>query len=76
MCFFFSDLAIGSYLSSNAVVLRSKPIVALSLSIPGSKNITLKRNDTEFVMDICSTYTGKNVPDFLRRFNTYFDQFI
>lgn len=60
-CFHGTDLAIGSFLSGHAVVIKSRPVATLVGSITASpSSITLQ--EKAFAMNACILYGGHRVP--------------
>ncbi|XP_066954265.1 integrin alpha-PS3-like isoform X2 [Macrobrachium rosenbergii] len=57
----YPDLAIGSFLSSNAVVLKSRSVATLNGSLSSNPS-AFPEDATEFKLTACITYGGYNVP--------------
>ncbi|XP_064089032.1 integrin alpha-PS3-like [Macrobrachium nipponense] len=57
----YPDLAIGSFLSSNAVVLKSRSVATLNGSLSANPS-AFPEDATEFKLTACITYGGYNVP--------------
>ncbi|GLV40522.1 scab [Carabus blaptoides fortunei] len=60
----FHDIAIGSYLSNHAVILRTRPVVRLSVSVE-SEVARLDSKAKSFVIKICHSYSGSFLPSSL-----------
>ncbi|CAH1163665.1 unnamed protein product [Phaedon cochleariae] len=52
----YKDLAIGAYLSGNAVLLRSRPIVVVHYNLLAAPSV-LKLDSTSFLLNICFSYS-------------------
>lgn len=58
----------GAYLSDKVVLLRSKPVVTLTVSrINPVAASTLQRNSTFFIIEACFYYIGIHVPENLSK---------
>ncbi|XP_068247272.1 integrin alpha-PS3-like [Palaemon carinicauda] len=57
----YPDLAIGSFMSGHALVLRSRTVASLTGHLV-SKPPALALDTTEFTLTACLSYTGYNVP--------------
>ncbi|KAG7202815.1 hypothetical protein KM043_009972 [Ampulex compressa] len=62
----YSDMAIGAYLSEHAILLKSKPVVKVTVKLTYSEKKKLLRNSTYFFIDVCMSYEGIYVPKDLR----------
>ncbi|KAL0127515.1 hypothetical protein PUN28_003059 [Cardiocondyla obscurior] len=61
-----SDIAVGAYLSSEVILLRSTPVVTVNVTLMYLEKIKLLRNTTSFKIDIWMSYDGVYVPKYLR----------
>lgn len=59
---FYSDLAVGSYLSQQVVLLRSRPIISLKNFIKVENSLPLDRKTSFFNISFCSSYSGPKIP--------------
>ncbi|XP_076048735.1 integrin alpha-PS3-like [Oratosquilla oratoria] len=58
----YNDVAIGSYDSGHAVILRTRSVAKLEGHVSTSPT-RLRLEDTEFVISACVSYSGFQVPD-------------
>lgn len=72
---FCTDLLIGSYLSDQAVVLRSRPVVSIRLVIHNTHFPLLDRRLLRLNVTACSRYTGNNAPSFVSKCHIQFCYF-
>nr|CAD7572786.1 unnamed protein product [Timema californicum] len=56
----YNDVAVGSFLSGHAVVLRSRPVISLGMSLT-STTTKLQREDQSFNVTVCMWYKGVNI---------------
>nr|CAD7396219.1 unnamed protein product [Timema poppensis] len=54
------NVAVGSFLSGHAVVLRSRPVISLGMSLT-STTTKLQREDQSFNVTVCMWYKGVNI---------------
>ena len=60
---FHTDFAVGAHEGDGAaVVLRTRPVMRLQLSVSSNTEILTKPGQN-FTVQICISYTGFNVPD-------------
>ncbi|XP_058809911.1 integrin alpha-4-like [Phymastichus coffea] len=58
----FPDVAFGAYGSGHALLIRSRPVLTLHLSLVKWQNFTLVQNSTYFILDLCAFYDGPFAP--------------
>ncbi|XP_026477791.1 integrin alpha-4-like [Ctenocephalides felis] len=57
----YGDFAVGSFISGHAVLLRSKPVMDVVVSIKTKSN-SLDHSATQFEIDLCVFYSGRGLP--------------
>ncbi|XP_023245355.1 integrin alpha-4 [Copidosoma floridanum] len=59
----YPDLAVGSFMSSHAVLLPSRPIIKVTVNLRRLANSSLSFNSTHLAFEACAKYNGAYAPD-------------
>nr|XP_033205662.1 integrin alpha-4-like [Bombus vancouverensis nearcticus] len=62
----YPDIAVGAYLSEQAILIKSKPVITITTKLSYNDKQKLLRNSTFFLIDVCTYYDGINTPNYLR----------
>ncbi|KOX74851.1 Integrin alpha-8 [Melipona quadrifasciata] len=62
----YPDIAVGAYLSEQAVLIKSKPVIIITTKLAHDENKKLLKNSTSFLINLCARYDGINAPKYLR----------
>lgn len=63
----YSDIAVGAYLSEQAILIKSKPVVTITTKLMYIDKEKLIQNSTSFQINVCTSYNAKNAPKHLRK---------
>ncbi|XP_053994566.1 integrin alpha-5-like [Hylaeus volcanicus] len=62
----YSDIAVGAYLSDQAILIKSKSVVKITTNLKYSEKEKLLSNSTFFIINVCTCYDTINEPKYLR----------
>ncbi|XP_017793585.1 PREDICTED: integrin alpha-8-like [Habropoda laboriosa] len=62
----YPDIAVGSFLSEQTILIKSKPVVRVTLKLFYNESNKILINSTIFLINVCAFYDGIHVPKYLR----------
>lgn len=65
---FIADLAIGSFLSGHALVVKSRPVAVLSGTVTSNQSSVTWEGEAPLTLTTCLNYTGHMLPQSLSKF--------